>query len=109
MLFNFSAIDPPSDLVATQITSRAIRITWSKSPSEITGYKVDVVPMTAGSKQYSLSVGPQTTAFNIKELAADTEYQINVYAMKGLTASDPVTIMEKTQPVSVQVGKSLDW
>lgn len=106
MLFNFSAIDPPSNLAATQITSRAIRITWSKSPSEITGYKVDVIPMTSGAKKFSLSVGPQTTAFNIKELSADTEYQINVYAMKGLTASEPVTIMEKTQAVKVQVGKS---
>uniref|UniRef100_A0A8D0CFC3 Collagen alpha-1(XII) chain n=2 Tax=Salvator merianae TaxID=96440 RepID=A0A8D0CFC3_SALMN len=97
------AVEPPSNLVATQVSSRSIRITWSPSPSEITGYKVDFVPMIAGAKQYSLSVGPQTTALNVKDLSLDTEYQINVYAMKGLTASEPVTIMEKTQPVKVQV------
>ncbi|XP_061479123.1 collagen alpha-1(XII) chain isoform X1 [Rhineura floridana] len=97
------AIEPASNLVATQISSRSIRITWYPSPSEITGYKVDLIPMIAGAKQYSLSVGPQTTAFNVKDLSPDTEYQINVYAMKGLTPSEPVTIMEKTQPIKVQV------
>ncbi|XP_053142880.1 collagen alpha-1(XII) chain isoform X4 [Hemicordylus capensis] len=97
------AIEPPSNLVATQVSSRSIRITWYPSPSDITGYKVDLVPMIPGAKQYSLSVGPQTTAFNVKDLSSDTEYQINVYAMKGLTPSEPVTIMEKTQPVKVKV------
>lgn len=105
LVFNFSAVEPPSSLVATQVSSRSIRITWYPSPSEITGYKVELIPMIAGAKQYSLSVGPQTTAFNVKDLSSETEYQIHVYAMKGLTASEPVTIMEKTQPVKVQVGK----
>ena len=61
--------------------------------------------MIAGGKQHVLSVGPQTTALNVKDLSPDTEYQINVYAMKGLTHSEPITIMEKTQQVKVQVGK----
>uniref|UniRef100_A0A8D2LYC8 Collagen alpha-1(XII) chain n=1 Tax=Varanus komodoensis TaxID=61221 RepID=A0A8D2LYC8_VARKO len=97
------AIEPPSNLAATQVSSRSIRLTWYPSPSEITGYKVDLIPMIAGAKQQSLSVGPQTTAVNVKDLSADTEYQVSVYAMKELTASEPVTIMEKTQPVKVQV------
>lgn len=63
--------------------------------------------MIADAKQFSVNVGPQTTAFNIKELSADTEYQINVYAMKGLASSEPVSIMEKTQPVKVRIGESL--
>lgn len=61
--------------------------------------------MIAGGKQHVLSVGPQTTALNVKDLSPDTEYQINVYAMKGLTPSEPITIMEKTQQVKVQVGE----
>ncbi|XP_039202568.1 collagen alpha-1(XII) chain isoform X3 [Crotalus tigris] len=97
------AIEPPSNLAASQISSRSIKITWDPSPSDITGYKVDIIPMIAGAKQFSVNVGPQTTAFNIKELSADTEYQINVYAMKGLASSEPVSIMEKTQPVKVRI------
>ncbi|XP_013922004.1 PREDICTED: collagen alpha-1(XII) chain-like, partial [Thamnophis sirtalis] len=97
------ALEPPSNLAASQISSRAIKITWDPSPSDITGYKVDIIPMIADAKQFSMNVGPQTTAFNVKDLSADTEYQINVYAMKGLTPSEPVSIMEKTQPVKVRV------
>lgn len=61
--------------------------------------------MTTGSRQHALSVGPQTTTLSVRDLSADTEYQISVSAMKGLTSSEPVSIMEKTQPMKVQVGK----
>ena len=61
--------------------------------------------MTTGSRQHALSVGPQTTTLSVRDLSADTEYQISVSAMKGLTSSEPVSIMEKTQPVKIQVGE----
>ncbi|PKU32387.1 collagen alpha-1 chain isoform x1 [Limosa lapponica baueri] len=96
-------VEPPSNLVATQISSKSVRITWDPSTSQITGYRLQFIPMIAGGKQHMLSVGPQTTALNVKDLSPDTEYQINVYAMKGLTPSEPITIMEKTQQVKVQV------
>lgn len=100
-----SVVEPASNLVATQISSKSVRITWDPSTSQITGYRVQFIPMIAGGKQHVLSVGPQTTALNVKDLSPDTEYQINVYAMKGLTPSEPITIMEKTQQVKVQVGE----
>lgn len=98
-------MEPPSNLVATQVSSKSVRITWDPSTSQITGYRLQFIPMIAGGKQHVLSVGPQTTALNVKDLSPDTEYQINVYAMKGLTPSEPITIMEKTQQVKVQVGE----
>uniref|UniRef100_A0A674JP10 Collagen type XII alpha 1 chain n=1 Tax=Terrapene triunguis TaxID=2587831 RepID=A0A674JP10_9SAUR len=93
----------PSNLVATQISSKSIRVTWDPSASQITGYRVQFFPMIAGAKQHVLSVGPQTTALNVRDLSPETEYQISIYAMKGMAASEPITIMEKTQPVKVQV------
>lgn len=98
-------VEPASNLVATQISSKSVRITWDPSTSQITGYRIQFIPMITGGKQHVLSVGPQTTALNVKDLSPDTEYQINVYAMKGLTPSEPITIMEKTQQVKVQVGE----
>uniref|UniRef100_A0A8C3IIX7 Collagen alpha-1(XII) chain n=1 Tax=Chrysemys picta bellii TaxID=8478 RepID=A0A8C3IIX7_CHRPI len=97
------AVEPPSNLVATQISSKSIRVTWDPSASQITGYRVQFFPMIAGAKQHVLSVGPQTTALNVRDLSPETEYQISIYAMKGMAASEPITIMEKTQPVKVQV------
>lgn len=63
--------------------------------------------MAAGSRHHALSVGPQTTTLNVRDLSADTEYQISVSAMKGLTSSEPISVMEKTQPMKVQVGESV--
>ncbi|EPY83208.1 hypothetical protein CB1_000591007, partial [Camelus ferus] len=96
-------IEPPSNLIATEVSSKYVKLSWSPSPSPVTGYKVLLTPMTAGSRQHALSVGPQTTTLSVRDLSADTEYQISVSAMKGLTSSEPVSIMEKTQPMKVQV------
>lgn len=92
-------------MVATEVSSKYIKLSWTPSPSPVTGYKVLLIPMTTGSRQHALSVGPQTTTLSVRDLSADTEYQISVSAMKGLTSSEPVSIMEKTQPMKVQVGK----
>lgn len=101
----FVVIEPPSNLIATEVSSKYIKLSWTPSPSPVTGYKVLLTPMTTGSRQHALSVGPQTTMLSVRDLSADTEYQISVSAMKGLTASEPISIMEKTQPMKVQVGK----
>lgn len=98
-------IEPPSNLVVTDLSSKFIRLRWDPSPSAVTGYKILLTPMAAGSRHHALSVGPQTTTLNVRDLSADTEYQISVFAMKGLTSSEPVSVMEKTQPMKVQVGK----
>ncbi|XP_056421865.1 collagen alpha-1(XII) chain isoform X3 [Hyla sarda] len=97
------AVDPPSDLTVKEISSKSMKITWRPSPSQITGYRVQLIPMLAGSKQQALNVGPQTTSLTLKDLSPDTEYQINVFAMKELTASEPISTLEKTQAVKIRV------
>nr|XP_021484130.1 collagen alpha-1(XII) chain [Meriones unguiculatus] len=96
-------IEPPSNLVVTELSSKYVRLSWDPSPSAVTGYKILLTPMAAGSRHHALSVGPQTTTLNVRDLSADTEYQISVFAMKGLTSSEPISVMEKTQPMKVQV------
>ena len=105
----FVVVEPPSNLIATEVSSKYVKLSWSPSPSAVTGYKVLLIPMTTGSRQHALSVGPQTTTLIIRDLSADTEYQIRVSAMKGLTSSEPVSIMEKTQPMKVQVGELIGF
>lgn len=101
----FVVVEPPSNLIATEVSSKYIKLSWNPSPSAVTGYKVLLTPMTAGSRHHALSVGPQTTTLSVRDLSADTEYQISISALKGLTSSESISIMEKTQPMKVQVGK----
>lgn len=100
-------MDPPSDLFVTEISSKSMKITWKASPSQITGYRIQLTPMLAGSKSQAVNVGPKTTSHILKDLSPDTEYEINVFAMKELTASEPISTLEKTQAVKIRVGKLL--
>lgn len=105
--FSIPAVDPPSDLFVKEISSKSMKITWKASPSQITGYRIQLTPMLAGSKPQAVNVGPKTTSHILRDLSPDTEYEINVFAMKELTASEPISTMEKTQAVNIRVGKLL--
>lgn len=82
-----------------------MRVTWDASIGEVTGYKVQMVPMLAGSKRQELYVGPTQTSVNVRDLSPDTEYEISLFALKGLTPSEAVMAMEKTQPLKVSLGE----
>uniref|UniRef100_A0A671LLM1 Collagen alpha-1(XII) chain n=1 Tax=Sinocyclocheilus anshuiensis TaxID=1608454 RepID=A0A671LLM1_9TELE len=101
------AIEPASNLQVTEVASKSMRVTWDASIGEVTGYKVKMVPMLAGSKRQELYVGPTQTSVNVRDLSPDTEYEISLFALKGLTPSEPVMAMEKTQPLKVSLECSL--
>lgn len=82
-----------------------MRVTWDASIGEVSGYKVQMIPMMTGSKRQELYVGPGQSSVVVRDLSPDTEYQISLYALKGLTPSEPVTVMQKTQPVTVSLGE----
>lgn len=89
----------------TEVASKSMRVTWDASIGEVTGYKVQMVPMLAGSKRQELYVGPTQTSVNVRDLSPDTEYEISLFALKGLTPSEAVMAMEKTQPLKVSLGE----
>lgn len=85
-----------------------MRVTWDPSVGEVTGYKLTLIPMLPGMKRQELYIGPTQTSINIRDLSPETEYEINLYALKGLTPSEPIIAMEKTQPVKVTTGM-INW
>lgn len=89
----------------TEVASKSMRVTWDASIGEVTGYKVQMVPMLAGSKRQELYVGPTQTSVNVRDLSPDTEYEISLFALKGLTPSEPIMGMEKTQPLKLSLGE----
>lgn len=100
-----SGVEPASNLEVTEIASKSMRVTWDPSPGDITGYKLTLIPMLAGMKRQELYIGPTQTSINVRDLSPETEYEITLYALKGLTPSEPIVAMEKTQPVKVSTGK----
>lgn len=76
---------------------------------EATGYKVQMIPMTAAedgsSRRQELYVGPGQTSLVVRDLSPDVEYQVNLFALKGLTPSEPLTLLQKTQPIKVSLGE----
>uniref|UniRef100_A0A8C7T5B9 Collagen type XII alpha 1 chain n=1 Tax=Oncorhynchus mykiss TaxID=8022 RepID=A0A8C7T5B9_ONCMY len=100
-------VEPASNLQVLEISSKSMRVTWDPSLGEITGYKLTLMPMMAGMKRQVVYVGPTQTSVNVRDLSPETEYEISLFALKGLTPSDAVLAMEKTQPVKVSLECSL--
>uniref|UniRef100_A0A4W5QKT5 Collagen, type XIV, alpha 1b n=1 Tax=Hucho hucho TaxID=62062 RepID=A0A4W5QKT5_9TELE len=98
-------VEPASNLQVLEISSKSMRVTWDPSLGEITGYKLTLMPMMAGMKRQVVYVGPTQTSVNVRDLSPETEYEISLFALKGLTPSDAVLAMEKTQPVKVSLGE----
>ncbi|KAF0044542.1 hypothetical protein F2P81_003700 [Scophthalmus maximus] len=100
-------VEPASNLQVTEIASKSMRVMWDASLGDVTGYKLTLTPMLPGMKRQELYMGPTQTSINVRDLSAETEYEINLYALKGLTPSEPILAMEKTQPVKVSTECSL--
>lgn len=86
-----------------------MRVTWDPSLGDVTGYKLTFNPMLAGMKRQELYTGPTHTSINVRDLSPETVYEITLYALKGLTPSEPIVVTEKTQPVKVTTGKIRYW
>uniref|UniRef100_A0A674BVN1 Collagen type XII alpha 1 chain n=1 Tax=Salmo trutta TaxID=8032 RepID=A0A674BVN1_SALTR len=106
LLTNF-LIEPASNLQVVEVASKSMRVTWDASFGDVSGYKIQLIPMMAGSKRQELYVSPSQTSATVTGLSPDTEYQISLFALKGLTPSEPIMAMEKTEPVKVSLECSL--
>ncbi|MEQ2295393.1 hypothetical protein AMECASPLE_013843, partial [Ameca splendens] len=100
-------VDPASNLRVLEVASKSMRVTWAASFGDISGYRVQMIPMMTGSKQQDLYVASSQTSVVVRDLSPDTEYQVNVFALKDLMSSEPVMLMQKTEPVKVSLECSL--
>uniref|UniRef100_A0A3Q4MGK4 Collagen alpha-1(XII) chain n=1 Tax=Neolamprologus brichardi TaxID=32507 RepID=A0A3Q4MGK4_NEOBR len=100
-------VEPASNLQVQEVISKSMRLMWDPSIGDVSGYKIQLIPMMAGSMRQELYVGAGQTSVVVRGLSADTEYQIILFALKGLTPSEPITAMQKTLPVRVSLECSL--
>ncbi|XP_055362274.1 collagen alpha-1(XII) chain isoform X3 [Betta splendens] len=100
-------VEPASNLQVLEVASKSMRVSWDASIGDISGYKVQVIPMITGSRQQELYVSSTQTTVVVRDLSPDTEYQISLLALKGLTPSEPIVALQKTEPVKVSLECSL--
>ncbi|XP_061599580.1 collagen alpha-1(XII) chain-like isoform X2 [Cololabis saira] len=100
-------VEPPNNLQVTEIASKSMRVTWDPSLGDITGYKLTLIPMIPGMKRQELYISATQTSINVRDLSPETEYEISLYALKGLSPSEPAMDLAKTQPVKVSTECSL--
>uniref|UniRef100_A0A3P9LM25 Collagen, type XII, alpha 1b n=1 Tax=Oryzias latipes TaxID=8090 RepID=A0A3P9LM25_ORYLA len=100
-------VEPAYNLQVVEVASKSMRMTWDASISDVSGYRVQMIPMIAGGKQQDAYIGATQTSVVVKDLSPDTEYQVNLFAFKGLTPSEPISVMQKTLPVQVSMECSL--
>ncbi|XP_061561152.1 collagen alpha-1(XII) chain isoform X5 [Phycodurus eques] len=101
------AVEPASNLQVVEVASKTMKLSWSASNDDVSGYKVQMIPLMVGGKRHELYVGHTQTSVVVRDLTPDTEYQINLFALKGLTASEPAVVLQRTRPVKVSVECSL--
>lgn len=98
-------VEPASNLQVIEIASKSMRVTWDLSLGDVTGYKLTLIPMLPGMKRQELYMAGMQSSINVRDLSPETEYEITLYALKGLVPSEPVMAMEKTQPIKVTTGE----
>uniref|UniRef100_A0A3P9PBA2 Collagen, type XIV, alpha 1b n=1 Tax=Poecilia reticulata TaxID=8081 RepID=A0A3P9PBA2_POERE len=98
-LFCVAVVDPASNLRVVEVASKSMRVSWDASGGDVSGYRVQTIPMTAGSKQQDLYLASSQTSVVVRDLSPDTAYQVNVFALQALMASEPVSVMQKTEPL----------
>ncbi|KAM8847495.1 collagen alpha-1(XII) chain isoform 4-T4 [Synchiropus picturatus] len=101
------AVQPASNLRVLEVSSKSMRLSWDASDDDVSGYKLQLIPMTTGSKRQDLYLGPGQTSALVRDLTPDTEYQVQLRALKGLRPSEPVVDLQETRPVTVSVECSL--
>jgi len=102
----FLVVEPATNLQVLELASKSIRLTWDPSFGDVSGYKIQIVPMISGPKRQELYVGHTQTSLLVRDLSPETEYQISLFALSGLTPSEPITALGKTAPVKVSLGLS---
>lgn len=98
-------VEPASNLQVLEVSSKSMRLSWEPSSGDVSGYRVQLIPLKAGSKRQELYVDSKQTSALVRDLSPETQYQVHLFGLRGLTASEAVTASVVTQPVKVSLGE----
>ncbi|XP_066526013.1 collagen alpha-1(XII) chain isoform X1 [Hoplias malabaricus] len=91
-------VEPPTDLVTSEVTHYSFRATWTVPEDPVEKYRVEYVPVAGGETQELFVDGTKNSAV-LESLEPLTEYAVNVYSVVGAESSEPLRGTETTLPL----------
>eukprot|EP00062_Callorhinchus_milii_P020383 gi/632975970/ref/XP_007904530.1/ PREDICTED: collagen alpha-1(XII) chain isoform X1 [Callorhinchus milii] len=101
-------VEPANNLQTIEIASKFLKLVWDPSLGQVTGYRLQLIPLVPGVEKQEVSLDSQARMAVVQNLNPGTEYQINLYAMRGLASSEPISILETTQVIGVSIECTLN-
>ncbi|KAK7906744.1 hypothetical protein WMY93_015356 [Mugilogobius chulae] len=92
-------VEPPMDLVTSEVTQYSFRVSWSPPDVAAEKYKITYVK-TAGGPTEETFVDGETMTVVLQNLTPLTEYRVKVFTVVGEISSEPLTGLETTLPVA---------
>ncbi|XP_055088149.1 collagen alpha-1(XII) chain isoform X2 [Periophthalmus magnuspinnatus] len=103
----FEVVEPAKNLDIVEVLSKSLRLRWDPSSSDVSGYRLQVIPLSSEGNRQELYVTSQTTSALVKDLTPQTVYNVFLYALKDLTASEHTSASAVTLPLQVSMECSL--
>ncbi|XP_010771968.1 collagen alpha-1(XIV) chain-like, partial [Notothenia coriiceps] len=82
-----TSMEPPRDLVTSEITARTFRVRWTHASGQVEKYRVVYYPASGGQPEEKVVQGTENSV-ELNYLNSLTEYQVAVFAVYRSSASE---------------------
>nr|XP_055076111.1 tenascin isoform X1 [Misgurnus anguillicaudatus] len=89
--------EPPSNLTFSDVTDGSFTVSWAKTKSKVSGFKITYTNVQEG-KPISVSVDSKTIRVALSKLSPGSTYEVSVRSMLGQEESDTIKDIVTTLP-----------
>ncbi|KAJ8383583.1 hypothetical protein AAFF_G00216560 [Aldrovandia affinis] len=102
-------ISPPRRVRISDVKDSSITLTWRSKTEPITGYLVEVTPISGSHAPVKTTISPNHRSYTITGLEPGTSYIIHIYTLNGEGRSPPFTLTASTAKPTVEGPTNLHF